>query len=194
MNTKYENMFLKSDRLSSKTGKTAKIVDPIHFTAFLEAVKNDEELPLWLKATIACGLCLGGRVSEVLSIKKNQIDSEGNVQGLKVLKKRRDGILRDGKLHPVALRIVQEYAKVRRPHEFLFRGVTRQRVHRWVQKVFGSDPHALFRHSFVSFLVHKGQEGLVIARLLNLSSVSVAYGYTHISAQRVMDSIYSDAA
>lgn len=191
----YEKYFLISDRISSKTGKTAKVVDPQYFNEFLAELQNDPDLPLWFKATVACGICLGGRVSEILKLKKGQIQEDGTVNELVVLKKRREGITREGKLHPTALSIIQAYLREnpKRPQEYLFK-FSRQTAHRWVKTVFGTDFHALCRHSFISLLVDRNLDGMKIARMLKLSNVNVAYGYCHIKPSRVMDSIYEKAA
>jgi integrase len=198
--SKYAPFFMKSQRVSSKVGKAAVIIEPTKWNEFFAMLKADVEsgvLDYEFAAALAVSISIGARVSEMLSIKVRQIDlTNGNVEDIIVLKKRSPET-RMARLHPTALEIVREFIKLakRRPHEFLVRSYDRHQMLYRVKKLMPTtDNHAIARHSKFSFFVEKKVDGVKIAKRMGLSDVNLAYKYVHLNTKRDLETEYDDVA
>jgi hypothetical protein len=192
MSNRYLPFLMESERLNSSHGKKVVLVSPDKLDGFLSELEGDTELSDDFKAVIALGISIGGRIEETLSLKKSQIIGS-LVKEIRVLKKKNKEVYRDGKLHPIAERILGKVLSHKRPHEFIFRGLNQAWVLRQVKKTFGenADTHGICRFTHISYLVFLGKEGLRIAAQMKFSSVSVAYSYTAIRKSEIED-LYED--
>jgi len=182
------------------------IVDPERILDFLASVAVDPEMTAVERALLCLIIGSGGRISEILALKKNSFTHhDGDLYFvLRVLKKdhvqarKQKELLKAGKKAPewtpvereakvpdVARALIAELLLKRRPHERLFR-LNRFQALRIVKRLFGDDvENHSFRHSYVSWLgteldskpKHEQQE---IAELMKMSVENVPR-YFHIA-------------
>ena len=200
--TSYRNYFMSSQRVSSKCGKKAMVLDPQQWNKFFNHLKSDVlsgNVELEFAAAISLSTSTGLRVGELTSIKVSMIDLDtGAVKDIPVLKKRGKlgDVVRQGQLHPLALEIVKMYlqAHKKRPSQF-FTKLDRQMIDRKIKKLFGLDfdHHSLARHSFVSLLVENKFEGMKIASIMKLESPNMAYRYVHTAVARDLQNLFKAA-
>jgi integrase/recombinase XerD len=157
----------------------------------LHAVENPTHRLLLLVA-YAGGL----RVSEVVGLRVNDIDSERMVIHVRQGKGRKD---RQVMLSPVLLEELRRYWRRAQPREWLFPGQTagRPRTCRSVQRICKKAAEAAglsegrrisvhtLRHSFATHLLESGTDLRVIQTLLGHSSVRTTTCYTHVSTDRL---------
>jgi len=132
----------------------------------------------------------GLRISETLSLKVTDIDSQRMMIRVRQGKGRKDRYVG---LPQVLLRVLREYWKAAKPKEYLFPGrdginpITRQAVvcacHRAMETAGISkniSPHTM-RHSFATHLLEEGADIRTIQVLLGHRSVTTTALYTHVS-------------
>ncbi len=157
-----------------------KNIDLIDRTTILG--KRDYALILFLYAT-------GVRVSELVSIKKNDIDENW----IKVLYAK-GSKQRVVPIAPLALDALNEYLDYRdKKSEFIFLNYTgkplsRISVFNITKKYFNVSPHT-FRHSYATALILGGADLLVVSELLGHSNIETTQIYTHIEQQHLKDTI-----
>lgn len=138
-------------------------------------------------------LCLayaaGLRVSEIVNMKLQDIDSSRMVIHVRQSKGRKD---RQVMLSPRLLELLREYFKQYRPKQWLFEGQGGEQYSmRSIQLVLSAvkkktgikrkgSIHAL-RHSFATHLLESGTDLLSIKELLGHSSIKTTLTYTHVS-------------
>lgn len=137
-------------------------------------------------------ICYGAglRISEALSLRVTDIDSERMLIRVRQGKGRKDRYVA---LPEVLLQILREYWKAARPKDFLFPGrdgvkpLTRQSVVyacHWALKTAGISkkvsPHTM-RHSFATHLLEGGADVRTIQVLLGHRNVTTTALYTHVS-------------
>jgi integrase/recombinase XerD len=145
-------------------------------------------------AVLATIYAAGLRISEALSLKVSDIDSERMVITVREGKGRKD---RTVMLSPQLLALLRRYARQTSPSGWLFPGRRRDRpLHATaVQRACAqarvaariSKPatvHTL-RHSFATHLLEAGTDLRLIQTLLGHRSVKTTSIYTHVSAQRL---------
>lgn len=138
----------------------------------------------------------GLRISEVLSLRTSDIDSERMVIRVARGKGRKD---RYTILSPVLLAILREYWKIDRPKTWLFQHRyfdkpitpnTMRTITKRARAVAGLRknvvPHA-FRHAFATHLLEKGVNIRIIQVLLGHSSLRSTEIYTHVSRTYLQD-------
>lgn len=138
----------------------------------------------------------GLRISEVLRLKPNDIDSQRMVIRVVQGKGRKDRYVM---LSPVLLSILREYWKIQRPKIWLFphrhhdhpitpttmrRITTKARATAGLKKIVV--PHA-FRHAFATHLLEKGVNIRIIQVLLGHRSLRSTEIYTHVSRTYLQD-------
>jgi site-specific recombinase XerD len=142
-------------------------------------------------------LCLayaaGLRVSEIVNMKLNDIDSKRMVICIRQSKGRKD---RQVMLSPKLLELLREYFKQYRPKQWLFEGQGgEQYSSRSIQLVIAAAKikagvkrkgsiHAL-RHSFATHLLEGGTDLLSIKELLGHTSLKTTLTYTHVSKKHL---------
>lgn len=181
-------MFLQTQRMSGRGSKIT-VIEPCHYLDFFKELKGRQDIELWFKAYLAVSVSGGCRVSETLSIKAGEIDSQGHFK-VRVLKKRTEApIYRPCILSPDALSIVQEYINTKQltPFERLFK-FNRSTVHRQIKKHFGSDAcsHSISRHSHISWLLHNLNIPIhkVAVEMAMLTHVVDAYNHANIEVEQ----------
>ena len=151
----------------------------------LEAVGNLKHLAL-LVLVYSAGL----RVSEVVRLKVGDLDEDRKLIHIRAGKGRKD---RYTLLSEVAIQTVRRYAKVYRPHAWLFPGPrpdrhlhvsTVQKVLKQARKKAGIPGHATvhtLRHSFATHLLENGTDLRYIQELLGHKSSKTTEIYTHVT-------------
>ena len=142
------------------------------------------------RAILMTAYAAGLRVSEVVALRVDDIDSERMVLRVRQGKGRRD---RNVMLLPRLLVLLREYWKVERPAEWLFPGGTagRPMTTRTVQQICtraaraaGLTKHVTthsLRHSFASQLLEAGTDIRTIQMLLGHRNLKTTAIYTHVS-------------
>lgn len=178
---------------------------------YIPAPKREKKLPMVLsqdeisrffenlpnlkhRALIMTAYSTGMRVSEVVSLRVADIDSERMMIHIKQGKGRKD---RDVMLSPNLLELLRAYWKVARPAEWLFPGqrrgthLTPKRVHQVCVKASaaaGLTKRATVRalpHSFATHLLEAGANIRVIPILLGHRSLRTTARYTHVSRETI---------
>jgi integrase len=180
--TALKDLLMHTQRVTG-THKPITIVHPDKIDQFFEWLKT-APIRLQDKALIAIMLSGGLRVSETLALRKRDFDFKEGFFRLRVLKKRKkiqktktvDGkeetyfltthkVYRDAKLHPEAVKIVQEYIDFYgiRHHDRLF-PMKRNAAYKHVKRIFGrhSCTHSM-RHTHASWLLNTMQVPLATA-------------------------------
>jgi len=167
----------------------------------LPAVFSEEEIK---RIIAACDnlkhrslLCLayaaGLRVSEIVNLKLNDIDSRRMVIYIRQSKGRKDRLVM---LSTKLLDLLRQYYKQYRPRHWLFEGQAgEQYSSRSIQKVLSTAKakaginrkgsiHAL-RHSFATHLLEGGTDLISIKNLLGHNSLRTTMTYTHVSRKHI---------
>lgn len=146
------------------------------------------------RAVIATLYAAGLRLSEALSLKPGDIDSDRMVITVRQGKGRKD---RTVMLSPRLLKLLRQYTRHEQPEEWLFPGRRRdqrlnetaiQRALAAARRAAGISKHAsahTLRHSFATHLLESGTDLRRIQILLGHRSVKTTTIYTHVSAQRL---------
>jgi integrase/recombinase XerD len=142
------------------------------------------------RAILMTAYAAGLRISEVVALRVDDIDSKRMVLRVRQGKGRRD---RNVMLSPRLLTLLREYWKIARPTDWLFPGqvtgqpVTVGTVHRiCVQAAHaaGLDKHVTvhtLRHSFATHLLEAGTNIRTIQVLLGHRNIKTTAVYTHVS-------------
>lgn len=168
-----------------KERKLPNILSEIEIKSILSGIKN-----LKHKAILYMVYSSGLRVSEVASLKVNDIDSKRMLVHIVQGKGRKD---RYTMLSNATLNILREYAKAYKPSDWLFPGGNKGEhiTERTIQRVFKDaclnvkinknvSLHAL-RHSFATHLLESGTDLRYIQELLGHKSSKTTEIYTHVS-------------
>jgi site-specific recombinase XerD len=146
------------------------------------------------KAILMLAYSAGLRVSEVVKLRVQDIDTKRNMIHIKGAKGRKD---RYTVLSEVALRVLREYWKVYQPKNWLFPG-PKQNSHlttRTVEKILedasqkaGIAKHVTvhtLRHSFATHLLEGGTDLRYVQELLGHKSSKTTEIYTHVSKKSI---------
>jgi integrase/recombinase XerD len=165
------------------------VLSPEEVQRLLGAVENRKHR-LILMVLYATGL----RVSEVVHLKVDDIDSARMVIRVRQGKGRKDRLVM---LSPVLLEELRRYWRWHRPTLWLFPGSDAetplsisavQRVCQRARRAAGiqkqASPHTL-RHSFATHLLEAGTDLRLIQTVLGHRSVSTTQLYTHVAAARI---------
>jgi integrase/recombinase XerD len=168
-----------------KPKKLPVVLSPDEVARFFEAITS-----LKHRAILMTAYAAGLRVSEVVSLRIDDIDSRRMVIRIRQAKGRKDRYVM---LSPRLLAILREYWKAARPTQFLFPGHvpdrpitprTVQKACRNAQEVAGLGKrvrvHTL-RHSFATHLLEAGTNIRIIQILLGHRSLRTTAVYTHVS-------------
>jgi integrase/recombinase XerD len=168
-----------------KQKKLPVVLSPAEVARFFEAVTG-----LKHRAILMTAYAAGLRVSEVVALRVDDIDSQRMVIRIRQAKGHKDRYVM---LSPRLLAILREYWKAARPTELLFPGNVPDRpiTPRTVQKACREAQEAAglgkrvtvhtLRHSFATHLLEAGTNLRTIQILLGHRSLSTTAAYTHVS-------------
>jgi site-specific recombinase XerD len=175
----------KYDKVSFKRPKSEKklprVIDGEFIKERLSKIEN-----LKHKAILTLTYSVGLRVSEIVNLKIEDIDSKRMLIHIKNAKGRKDRIV---PLSPNVLNLLREYFKEYRPKEYLFNGqnsiqYTVGSCQKIYKKCIENDGHIhTLRHSCATNLLEKGVDLILIQKILGHSSVKTTQIYTHVSNQ-----------
>lgn len=147
-----------------------------------ELGKRDYAIILFLYAT-------GVRVSELIQIKKNDI--EENFIKVLYAKGAKQRVVPIAK---IALQALYEYLNsrtIKSPHLFInYKGepISRISIYKITKKYFNVSPH-VFRHSYATSLILGGADLMVVSELLGHTNIETTQIYTHIQQQHLQETI-----
>jgi len=175
----------KYDKVSFKRPKSEKklpvVIDGEYIKEQLSKIENIKHKTI-LTLTYSVGL----RVSEVVNLKIEDIDSKRMIIHIKNAKGRKDRIV---PLSEVVLVLLREYFKEYSPKEYLFNGqnslqYSSNSCNKIVKKYLGEQYHIhQLRHSCFTNLLESGTDLRVIQKIAGHSNVKTTEIYTHVSNQ-----------
>lgn len=143
------------------------------------------------KAILMLGYSCALRVSEVINLKIEDIDSKRMVVHIKNAKGNKDRIV---KLSPTLLETLRDYFRSYRPSEYLFNGQFHLRYsttscNTIVKTYLGHDHHFHnLRHSGATAMLENGTDLSIIQKLLGHNNIRTTQIYTHISQNMIRNS------
>ena len=180
LNKKYDKVSFKRPKSERKLPR---VIDGDYIKSQLQKVKNTKH-----KAILTLTYSVGLRVSEIINIKIEDIDSKRMLIYIKNAKGRKDRIV---PLSPTVLELLRIYYKEYKPTEYLFNGqTTTQYSIGSCQKIYkkyidlNSSIHTL-RHSSFTNLLENGTDLRIIQKIAGHSSSKTTEIYTHVSNQRL---------
>lgn len=183
-----KDLLIQSQRVTGGR-KPITVIDPSRLNEFFKRLA-DSDLGLQFKTLIAVSLSGGLRVSEALSVRPCDLDSD--IIKIKVLKKKVP-VYREFKLHPIAKTLLTKYRDTTPIKHFgKYFNLTRNQVYKLVRKTFGegTSPHSIARHSHMSYLIHvKRLSQLKVARLMEVWPHVVA-SYNHLNTRKELKNIW----
>jgi integrase/recombinase XerD len=179
----------KYDKVSFKRPKSEKklprVIDNKFIKERLSKINN-----LKHKAILTLTYSVGLRVSEIVNLKIEDIDSKRMLIHIKNAKGRKDRLV---PLSPNVLNLLREYFKEERPKEYLFNGCNELKYSIGsCQKLYkkyidgNTSIHAL-RHSCATGLLENGTDLKIIQKILGHSSVKTTEIYTHVSNKMLLN-------
>ena len=161
--------------------KLPRVIDGEFIKQKLNQIEN-----LKHKAILTLTYSVGLRVSEIVNLKIEDIDSKRMLIHVKNAKGRKDRIV---PLSPNVLNLLRDYFKEYKPNEYLFNGqFTNQYSIGSCQKIYKkyidntSSIHTL-RHSSFTNLLESGTDLRIIQKIAGHSSSKTTEIYTHVSNQ-----------
>jgi len=138
------------------------------------------------KAIIMLAFSVGLRVSEVINLKIEDIDSKRMIINIRQAKGRKDRVV---PLSENVLNTMREYFKEYRPKEYLFNGQFDSRYsagscNQIVKQHLGENYHFhLLRHSSFTSMLESGIDLRIIQKIAGHQNVKTTEIYTHVSNQ-----------
>ena len=175
---KYDKVSFKRPRTEKKLPK---VIDGDYIKSQLSKIVN-----LKHRAILTLTYSVGLRVSEVVNLKIEDIDSKRMIIHIKNAKGRKDRIV---PLSQKVLDLLREYWKEYKPNEYLFNGQSSTKYSIGsCQKIYkkyidrDSSIHTL-RHSSFTSLLENGTDLRIIQKIAGHSSSKTTEIYTHVSNQ-----------
>jgi site-specific recombinase XerD len=162
-----------------KEKKLPKVIDKDFLVEKIKSIPNKKH-----RAIIQLGYSIGLRVSEVINLKIEDIDSNRMIVHIKNAKGRKDRVL---PLSKNTLEVLRDYVRQFKPKEYLFNGSKSPKYsaascNKIVKKYLGKSYHFhLLRHSFATALLEGGTDLRIIQKMLAHSSSKTTEIYTHVS-------------
>jgi len=159
--------------------KLPRIIEKEFLLAQINKISNIKH-----KAIISLAYSTGMRVSEVLNLKIEEIDSKRMIINIINSKGRKDRIV---PLSQKVLELLREYYLQLKPKTYLFNGqnslqYSKESCNAIVRKYIGNEYHFhLLRHSCATALLESGVDLRIIQKLLGHSSSKTTEVYTHVS-------------
>jgi integrase/recombinase XerD len=161
--------------------KLPKVVDGELIKTQLQKIENIKH-----KAILSLTYSVGLRVSEIVNLKIESIDSKRMLIHIKNAKGKKDRIV---PLSPTVLNLLREYYIEYKPKEYLFNGQnSNQYSIGSCQKIYkkyideNSSIHNL-RHSSFTGLLENGTDLIIIQKIAGHSNIKTTEIYTHVSNQ-----------
>jgi site-specific recombinase XerD len=176
LNKKYDKVSFKRPKSEKKLPQ---VIDGEFIKLQLSKIENLKHRSI-LTLTYSVGL----RVSEIVNLKIEDIDSKRMIIHIKNAKGKKDRIV---PLSKTVLELLRQYFKEYKPNEYLFNGQSGgkysigscQRIYKkYIDE--GSSIHTL-RHSSATNLLEKGTDLRIIQKILGHSSSKTTEIYTHVS-------------
>ena len=173
---KYDKVYFKRPR---KEKKLPRVIDGDYIVSQLSKIQN-----LKHKAILSLTYSSGLRVSEIVNLKIEDIDSKRMLIHIKNAKGRKDRVV---PLSPQLLPLLRDYYKAFSPNNYLFNGQTSeqysigscQKLYKKHIDVYTSI-HTL-RHSSFTRLLENGTDIRIIQKIAGHNSVKTTQIYTHVS-------------
>jgi site-specific recombinase XerD len=178
LNKKYDKVSFKRPKSEKKLPQ---IIDHNHIITQLVKIEN-----LKHKTILSLAYSIGLRVSEIINLKIEDIDSKRMLIHIKNAKGRKDRIV---PLSENILTLLRDYFKEYRPVEYLFNGQNSPKYstgscNAIVKKYLGEKYHIhQLRHSCFTNLLEKGTDLRIIQKIAGHSNVKTTEIYTHVSNQ-----------
>ena len=156
-----------------------KIIDKDFLLNKINNIKN-----LKHKAIISLGYSVGLRVSEVVNLKIEDVDSKRMIINIRQAKGNKDRLV---PLSENILNLLRDYYREYKPKEYLFNGqftnqYTATSCNQIVKKYLGEQYHFhLLRHSCFTSLLEQGTDLRIIQKIAGHSSSKTTEIYTHVS-------------
>ena len=176
LNKKYDKVSFKRPKSEKKLPQ---VIDHQHIKDSLSKIEN-----LKHKTILSLTYSVGLRVSEIINLKIEDIDSKRTIIHIKNAKGRRDRIV---PLSQNILDLLRVYYKEYRPKEYLFNGqkslkYSSASCNQIVKKYLGEKYHIhQLRHSCFTNLLEQGTDLRIIQKLAGHSSSKTTEIYTHVS-------------
>ena len=175
----------KYDKVSFKRPKSEKklpkVIDGEFIKKQLSKIENIKH-----KSILTLTYSVGLRVSEVVNLKIEDIDSKRMIIHIKNAKGRKDRIV---PLSQTVLELLRNYFTVYKPKTYLFNGQTSLKYspnscNKIVKKYLGENYHIhQLRHSCFTNLLESGVDLRIIQKIAGHSNVKTTEIYTHVSNQ-----------
>jgi len=178
LNKKYDKVSFKRPKSEKKLPK---VVDNEYIKEKLNKINN-----LKHKTILTLTYSVGLRVSEIVNLKIEDIDSKRMLIHIKNAKGRKDRLV---PLSSSVLNLLRDYYKKYRPKEYLFNGQSSLKYsigscQQIYKKYIEPDGHIhTLRHSFATSLLENGTDLRIIQKILGHSNVKTTEIYTHVSNQ-----------
>jgi integrase/recombinase XerD len=176
LNKKYDKVSFKRPKSEKKLPR---IVDTNTIITSLEKIEN-----LKHKAILSLGFSTGMRVSEILNLKIEDIDSKRMIIHIKNAKGRKDRIV---PLTNKILMLLRQYHREFNPKIYLFNGQNKSKYsqsscNKIIKKHLGNKTHMhLLRHSCFTSLLENGTDIRIIQKLAGHKNIKTTEIYTHVS-------------
>jgi len=174
-----KDIHLKKIERPKKEKKLPRVIDKNHLLKCIDAIENKKH-----KAIIALAYSVGLRVSEVINLKIEDVDSERMIINIRQAKGRKDRIV---PLSMKILSILRDYVRKFRPVEYLFNGqfsavYSTSSCNNIVKKYIGEKYHFhLLRHSSFTSMLESGIDLRIIQSIAGHNSSKTTEIYTHVS-------------
>ena len=182
LNRKYDKVSFERPR---KEKHLPQIIDNTYLLDRINSIQN-----LKHKAILSLAYSVGLRVSEVINLKIEDIDSKRMIITIRQAKGRKDRIV---PLSQNILTLFREYYKAFKPKEYLFNGqfdvkYSPESCNKLVKQYLGIKYHFhLLRHSFATQLLENGTDLRYIQSILGHSSSKTTEIYTHVSTAKLQN-------
>ncbi len=176
LNRKYDKVSFQRPR---KEKHLPQVIDRNHILKQIGMIKN-----LKHKAIISLAYSVGLRVSEVINLKIEDIDSKRMIITIRQGKGKKDRIV---PLSETILELLRNYYKLYKPKVYLFNGqnfpkYSAESCNQLVKKYLGRQYHFhLLRHSCFTSLLENGTDLRIIQKIAGHSSSKTTEIYTHVS-------------
>jgi integrase/recombinase XerD len=178
LNKKYDKVSFERPRTEKKLPK---IIDKTELLNSISKIKN-----LKHKSIISLAYSVGLRVSEVINLKIEDIDSKRMIINIKNAKGKKDRIV---PLSENILILLRDYFKQYKPKEYLFNGQNTKQYsnsscNEIVKKYISKDYHFhSLRHSCFTHLMENGTDTRIIQKLAGHSNIKTTERYIQVSKQ-----------
>jgi site-specific recombinase XerD len=178
LNKKYDKVSFKRPKSERKLPK---VIDGEFIKSKLSKIENIKH-----KAILTLAFSVGLRVSEIVNLKIEDIDSKRMIIHIKNAKGRKDRVV---PLSQKVLELLREYFKEYRPKEYLFNGQNSNQYsigscQSIYKKYIDSTGHIhTLRHSCFTNLLENGTDLRIIQKIAGHSSSKTTEIYTHVSNQ-----------